>query len=47
MLVKTADLGHASVDWIQHNEWSARVTEEFYQQVRETDNGTPHDEYSG
>ena len=33
MIVKSADLGHAAVDWLQHNEWSARVTEEFYQQV--------------
>lgn len=32
MCVKMADLGHSIVEWPQHQEWSRRVTEEFYAQ---------------
>lgn len=34
MCLKCADLSHALVDWNQHFDWSLRVAEEFYQQVR-------------
>ncbi|KAL8426524.1 hypothetical protein Efla_004889 [Eimeria flavescens] len=35
MCVKVADIGHSSVPWAQHFQWSCRVTEEFYQQGEE------------
>lgn len=34
MCIKCADLSHALVDWRQHLDWSLRVVEEFYQQVK-------------
>lgn len=35
MCIKCADLSHALVDWNQHQAWSIRVVEEFYQQGEE------------
>eukprot|EP00917_Polyrhabdina_sp_WS-2016_P015124 GHVP01032965.1.p1 GENE.GHVP01032965.1~~GHVP01032965.1.p1 ORF type:complete len:843 (+),score=142.93 GHVP01032965.1:5315-7843(+) len=32
LCIKMADIGHATVDWGQHLEWSWRVSEEFFQQ---------------
>ncbi|PHJ23272.1 3 5 -cyclic nucleotide phosphodiesterase domain-containing protein [Cystoisospora suis] len=32
MVMKTADLSHATVDWDSHFIWSCKVTSEFYQQ---------------
>ncbi|PFH35300.1 3'5'-cyclic nucleotide phosphodiesterase domain-containing protein [Besnoitia besnoiti] len=32
MCVKVADIGHSSVPWPQHFDWSCRVVEEFYLQ---------------
>eukprot|EP01054_Gregarina_sp_Poly1_P001905 Gregarina_sp_Poly_1__1904@NODE_149_length_12634_cov_195_682741_g133_i0_p9_GENE_NODE_149_length_12634_cov_195_682741_g133_i0NODE_149_length_12634_cov_195_682741_g133_i0_p9_ORF_typecomplete_len158_score16_55PDEase_I/PF00233_19/5e21_NODE_149_length_12634_cov_195_682741_g133_i093149787 len=29
---KAADLGHATLDWSQHLDWSLRISEEYYQQ---------------
>eukprot|EP01053_Blabericola_migrator_P002266 Blabericola_migrator_1__2265@NODE_1626_length_4142_cov_67_299877_g1059_i0_p1_GENE_NODE_1626_length_4142_cov_67_299877_g1059_i0NODE_1626_length_4142_cov_67_299877_g1059_i0_p1_ORF_typecomplete_len383_score59_53PDEase_I/PF00233_19/1_6e61HD/PF01966_22/0_055Phosducin/PF02114_16/1_5_NODE_1626_length_4142_cov_67_299877_g1059_i012442392 len=29
---KAADLGHATLDWTQHLDWSLRLSEEYYQQ---------------
>lgn len=33
--MKLADLSHGFVEWMQHLNWSLRVTEEFYQQGAE------------
>ncbi|OEH75586.1 3 5 -cyclic nucleotide phosphodiesterase domain-containing protein [Cyclospora cayetanensis] len=42
MCVKVADIGHSSVPWSQHFQWSCRVVEEFYQQGNEeTSRGLP------
>ncbi|KAL8270910.1 hypothetical protein Esti_005164 [Eimeria stiedai] len=35
MCVKVADIGHSSVQWAQHFQWSCRMVEEFYQQGEE------------
>lgn len=33
LVFKSADLGHSTLDWSQHLEWSLRLAEEYYQQV--------------
>lgn len=35
MCIKAADLGHAVLPLEQHANWSLRVLEEFYQQVKD------------
>lgn len=37
MCIKCADLSHALIDWKQHLDWSLRVAEEFYQQVKDSE----------